>query len=477
MHASREHAVDDRLLAELDGALRPVKDLRLRQAAARYRQILAAQPCHPDALHALGMVAREAGRLDIAAKLIRAAMRSAPGRLDFIGNLGNVLRETGQLETAAACYQRVIEAAPNTAVAHNNLGNVLQEQGDLATAVDCYRRALDIDPDYLEAWCNLGGTLQKLHCSEEAVSALRRALDIQPNHMSALLNLGTVWQQTGNHQEALACFRKALALNPSSIAAHNKLQLLYLERGDYDEILQLGEKIKRQAPKNQVVMLCDAIARLAKGDIQAFEYLYGDERLPHREMIDPPPGYPNRAAFNEALVAEVMTHPSLKWIHDTYDTTRRGFVYSLLRDPGPTTARFGELLHARIDRYRRELVPDPAHPFFGNIPERFSIRLWATILNAGGYHPPHHHEHNWLSGVYYAKVPRSVDPKGPERAGWIEFNGFTNLPGLAGYQRYVRRVAPAEGLLVLFPSYFMHNTVPFEGEETRISLAFDIAPL
>jgi uncharacterized protein (TIGR02466 family) len=477
MSSPREHALDDRLFAELDRALQLTKDSRIMQTAARYRQILATQPRHAEALHALGMIAKEAGRLDIAAALIRGAMGVDPSRLDFVGNLGNVLRETGQLEEAAACYQAVLEAAPGLALAHNNLGNVLQEQGDLAAAVDCYRRALDIDPNYAEAWSNLGGTLQKQHRSEEAVGALRRALDIQPNDINALLNLGTVRQQTGAQQEAIDCFRKALALNPKSIAAHNKLQRVCLERGDYEELLELGEKIKQQAPQNQMAVACEAFARLAKGEIQAFEHLYGDERLPHREMIDPPPEYPDRAAFNEALVAEIMAHPSLKWIHDTYDTTRRGFVYSLLRDPAPATALFGELLHARIDRYRRELVRDPAHPFFGNIPERFSIRLWTTILNAGGHHPPHHHEHNWLSGVYYAKVPKAVDPKGPERAGWIEFDGFTDLPGLAGYQRYVRRVAPAEGLLVLFPSYFMHNTVPFEGEDTRISLAFDIAPL
>ncbi len=33
---------------------------------------------------------------------------------------------------------------------------------------------------------------------------------------------------------------------------------------------------------------------------------------------------------------------------------------------------------------------------------------------------------------------------------------------------------PEEGLMMAFPSYFYHRTVPFEAAETRISIAFDV---
>jgi hypothetical protein len=35
-------------------------------------------------------------------------------------------------------------------------------------------------------------------------------------------------------------------------------------------------------------------------------------------------------------------------------------------------------------------------------------------------------------------------------------------------------VKPEPGLLVLFPSYIWHGTVPFTSEEKRLSCAFDI---
>jgi hypothetical protein len=37
-------------------------------------------------------------------------------------------------------------------------------------------------------------------------------------------------------------------------------------------------------------------------------------------------------------------------------------------------------------------------------------------------------------------------------------------------------VRPEEGVLVLFPSYFWHGTVPFRSSEARLTVAFDAVP-
>ncbi len=36
---------------------------------------------------------------------------------------------------------------------------------------------------------------------------------------------------------------------------------------------------------------------------------------------------------------------------------------------------------------------------------------------------------------------------------------------------------PEEGLMLLFPSYFYHRSVPFEAAERRISISFDVLPV
>ncbi len=53
---------------------------RLAQAEALYRQALQTEPDHPDALHPLRALARQAGKLAAAAELISRAINAKPTR-------------------------------------------------------------------------------------------------------------------------------------------------------------------------------------------------------------------------------------------------------------------------------------------------------------------------------------------------------------------------------------------------------------
>ena len=53
-------------------------------------------------------------------------------------------------------------------------------------------------------------------------------------------------------------------------------------------------------------------------------------------------------------------------------------------------------------------MPEEASPFLSRIPRRYRLTLIASILTAGGRHPPHVHEGAWLSGVYYVAVPDHI---------------------------------------------------------------------
>jgi hypothetical protein len=59
-------------------------------------------------------------------------------------------------------------------------------------------------------------------------------------------------------------------------------------------------------------------------------------------------------------------------------------------------------------------------------------------------------------------------------AGWIGFGQPPEIYGLD--QRPQKLVQPQEGLLVLFPSYMWHGTLPFIGDQYRLTAAFDVIP-
>jgi uncharacterized protein (TIGR02466 family) len=101
------------------------------------------------------------------------------------------------------------------------------------------------------------------------------------------------------------------------------------------------------------------------------------------------------------------------------------------------------------------------------------MTMWANILESEGFQVPHIHPSGWLSAVYYVRVPGVVRSDG--HAGWIEFGEpYTDI--FHSVRPETLALRPEDGLLLMFPSYFYHRTLPFHSDEQRISIAFDIVP-
>ena len=97
----------------------------------------------------------------------------------------------------------------------------------------------------------------------------------------------------------------------------------------------------------------------------------------------------------------------------------------------------------------------------------------ADRMEEAGHQIQHIHESGWLSGVYYPKVPSDIGASEDDPTGWIEFGLPQDLYRVKKAPP-LRLIKPEEGLLVLFPSYFFHRTVPTGSEELRIRIAFDV---
>ena len=206
---------------------------RLAQAELLYRQILAVQPHHADALHMLGVIAHQAGQADAAAQLIRQAIRFAPNNPMAHCNLGLVCRMRGSREEAVTCYERALQLKPDYAEAHNNLGITLVELARLDDAIDAFRRALQFQPNYPDALINLGNALKDRGRLDEAIAAYHRALALTPDSVAALYNFGNALRYIGRLDEAIATFRRALELNPGDLMIISTIILsLHYQPGD-----------------------------------------------------------------------------------------------------------------------------------------------------------------------------------------------------------------------------------------------------
>jgi len=215
---------------------------RLADAEALYRQILAAEPEHPDALNLLGVVAHQCGRHEVAVELIRRAIGVAPSVPDFYSNLGVALTAQGRPVEAVAAYRRALELDPASAEAHNNLGNVLQGQGHPDEAVAACRRALELRPAFPEAHNNVGDALRDLGRLEEAVTAFRRAVELKPGYAEAHNSLGAAMGQQGQFDEGAEACRTALELRPDYPEACVNLGAILMGQGQLDGAISAFER-------------------------------------------------------------------------------------------------------------------------------------------------------------------------------------------------------------------------------------------
>jgi predicted O-linked N-acetylglucosamine transferase (SPINDLY family) len=147
------------LQQQLESGLSHHRAGRLAEAERIYRQVLAQQPDHADALNLLGVLATGAGRLDTAVELIRRAIAIWPTGASYHCNLGNALRTRGQLDQASESYRQAIRLQPDFAEVHCNLGNILKDMGQFDEAIAAFRQAIRLDPDLAGADSNLILTL------------------------------------------------------------------------------------------------------------------------------------------------------------------------------------------------------------------------------------------------------------------------------------------------------------------------------
>jgi protein O-GlcNAc transferase len=218
-------------------ALRHYHAGRLADAERLYRQVLAADPNHADALHLLGLVAHRVGRHEDAATLIGRAIRVKPTASIYHHNLGEALRMRGRTDDAIAAYRRAIELQPDLAPAHVSFGIVLSGLRQFPLAVSHLRRATELRPDDSRVWNTLGETYRAQGQFDDAERCFREAIRVSPDLADAHLNLAKVLHARGDFAGAAEACESGLQRAPNDAAAHVTMGNILLAQGRLSESL------------------------------------------------------------------------------------------------------------------------------------------------------------------------------------------------------------------------------------------------
>jgi tetratricopeptide (TPR) repeat protein len=483
--------------AQLDTLLEHYQNKRYGDAEKLAISITKQFPGHQFSWKVLGALFKLKGMKVESLKANQRAVQLIPQDAAAHNNLGVALKELGRFEEAEASYNQAIAVKSDFAEAHCNLGNMLQKLGRLEESEANYNQAIAVKSDFAEAHCNLGATLQKLGRLEEAEASYRQAIRLQSDYAEAHNNLGVMLQELDRFEEAEASYSQAIAVKSDFAEAHYNLGVFLKKFGKFEsaaEQFKLSNFGKSQSyllrclyMQNKESLFFDQLDYLInQGEINAVigslgcrsALRYGIEK-PNLFCKDPLKYVLKTDLNNQCDFKKIFVNTSNTILNEnrvpyrTQDLLTNGFqtygnLFSLDSD---FTAEMEKIIREEVDKYRVHFK-DSEEGLIAHWPGDYNISSWLIGMKSGGALKPHMHEMGWLSGSIYINVPSKSKVDSGNLVVCIEDEEFIGEE----FKNLKNIIDVVTGSLVLFPASLLHYTIPFDSEEERIVLAFDIEP-
>jgi tetratricopeptide (TPR) repeat protein len=424
--------------------------------------------------HNLGVALQKQDRHQEALPFFDSAQRKVPELSAVDYNRGNAFQYLGRFEEAVECYRRAVLRNPLDFAAHDDLNRLLYVLGRDDDFLVSFDDAARLYPDSGQLALGKANFLFQKGEYLYAREGYERAARLVPNWAGARTCLGLTLMHLSEFDAAIAEHESAIRLEPDAPHSWRNLAQTFLASGDSKAALDAAEQALARDPDGQLTIAVWGLALRKLGEEREFA-LNDTSTLVRVYEIPAPEPYASIADFNGEL------NTCLDQLH----TATRECIDQTLRAGTQTFGRlFGmgyapvDLLADRIRQavadYIASMPADDTHPLSRRRKPSFEFATsWSSRLRDCGFHTNHVHPKGWISSAYYVALPDAVEDAAGKQ-GWIKF-GEPNMPyGLTDAVR--RTIEPRPGLLVLFPSYMWHGTIPFHSEQSRTTIAFDAVP-
>lgn len=463
---------DPRLLAARGVALQAMD--RFDEAIASLRQAAAADPRRALTRFNLAVTLRGSGRFADACSEYEQAYALGLRTPDLAVAWAAAALEAGDVERARTLYSQVIAHVPDHAEAQAALVRLRWEYDAAgAAAFDDWTAAVSTRP-VLSSATALVKALANYGLDDRAGEMAHAAMKTLGRDPALLMGWASA---TAKHDPATAtaAFAEIATALPDVAGVRVSFAHHLLRLGDVERAAQEATRATQIDPANQAGWAYLGTAWQALGDARA-DWLFDCDRFVAPIMLRSPRSGERHDAFIQRVAAAALRHHQTRH-HPGGQSLRTGSQTSgnIFRRNDPDLADLEAALREAVGGFIAALPDDPGHPFLSRRANAFRFSgAWSARLFPGGFHVSHIHPEGWISSASYWLVPTAVDDPAQPRAGWIEFGRPPPELGLTSAAR--RSVRPEPGLLVLFPSYLWHGTVPFAGAEPRLTVAFDVVP-
>lgn len=199
---------------------------QLAEAERLYRDVLAVEPNHIDAMHLIGLVALQGGRNDVAVEYIGKAIAFSDRVPDFHFNIAEAYRRLGRSDDALRHFATAAEIDPSFADAHQNLGGLMLTRGEIDAAIGEFQTVLALQPGRPDGHLGLAEALRMKGMAGDATAHYRQVVATKPDHAGALVGLAETLLAEGASDEALAIAQRALQADDNNAARTAFVQAL-----------------------------------------------------------------------------------------------------------------------------------------------------------------------------------------------------------------------------------------------------------
>jgi len=267
-----------------DHALRIHTEGKIEFAIKHYKDILALDRNHADALHHLGLAYLQLGDPELATSWIRKSIESNPVQINALSNLGYCLNISGKFEEALSFCEKACKLDSNNDGAWTNLGNAQKglglfkaaeisylkalslkpsnssylfnlgcfylDQEQYKEASDFFKKAITINGYFPEALYNLAACLIKLQKPEVALKQLEILLNIAPRYAEGWNSQGAALNLLRSYEDALKSFDQSISIKPDYAAAWFNRGIALSELRRHEEALSSYRKAVQLNPNN-----------------------------------------------------------------------------------------------------------------------------------------------------------------------------------------------------------------------------------
>jgi tetratricopeptide (TPR) repeat protein len=215
----------------------------LDRAATIYGRVLEQYPQHPDALHLMGLVDANQGRVTLAISRIREAVSLLPSSDDYYLSLIDILKKQDCYEKAELVAKEMTVAFPNSPKSYAVRAELEQRRGALEKAERNRRRAIELGPEIATYRGELGYMLEQQNRLEESERCVLQGLQREPKNLLCRLVLAKCLRRAGQVEEAFR--RLETELEVDNAACQFELGRLCDMTGRYEQAWRYWERGNR----------------------------------------------------------------------------------------------------------------------------------------------------------------------------------------------------------------------------------------